>query len=73
MPAQDSPNNYAALLPEGALPLCGFRLLSYITPDGRTCYRFAQFGDVSASQLIGLIEMVKHDITSYAVNPKRDE
>lgn len=61
---RDHIENYSDILPEGSLPIVGFRLLSYIAPDGKTCYRFAQVGDVAVSQLVGLLEMAKIDLAT---------
>lgn len=55
-------SQYEDLLPEGGLPMSGFRLLSYINSKGQICYQFSQAGDVAVSQFLGLIELAKMDI-----------
>jgi len=62
---------YEDMLPDGSFPLCGFRILSYLSPEGNTCYKMNYSGEVAVSQLIGLIEMAKHDLTSAAVDTSR--
>jgi hypothetical protein len=69
----DNLENFEDLLPDGALPVCGFRLLSYITDSGRTHYVFSQVGDVAVSQLVGLMEIVKTDIATSAIIASRGE
>jgi len=59
---------YEDMLPSGGLPLCGFRILSYLNESGQTCYRMNYEGEVAVSQLIGLIEMAKYDVTAQAVS-----
>lgn len=54
--------NYEDILPENGLPICGFRMLSYINSKGQICYQFTQAGDVAVSQFIGLLELAKNDI-----------
>jgi len=67
----DQMSNYEDLLPEGALPVCGFRLLSFINQKGQICYQFAQTGNATAAQLIGILEMVKYDIATANSNASR--
>lgn len=64
---------FADMIPEGALPTCGFRLLSYMNNEGATCYRLDYEGEIAVSQLIGLMEMAKHDITAAAIGAVRRE
>lgn len=70
---RDNLDNFADLLPEGALPVCGFRLLSYMTESGRTHYVFSQVGDIAVSQLVGLMEVVKTDIATSAIIASRGD
>lgn len=69
----DNLDNFKDMLPEGAMPICGFRLLSYMTDNGKIHYVFAQVGDVAVSQLVGLMEIVKQDITTTAIRASRGD
>jgi hypothetical protein len=71
MDNEDRYEYYEDMLPKGGLPLCGFRILSYLNDSGQTCYRMDYEGEVAISQLIGLIEMAKHDVTSGAIDVSR--
>lgn len=64
-------SNYDDLLPEGALPMSGFRLLSYINSKGQICYQFSQAGDIAVSQFLGLIELAKADIVNAHSSTRR--
>jgi len=68
---QETFEYYEDMLPGGGLPLCGFRILSYLNEGGQTCYRMDYEGEIAVSQLIGLIEMAKHDVTASAVDVSR--
>lgn len=69
----DSVEKYKDLIPEDGIPVCGFRLASYINGNGETCYRFTQVGDISAAQLIGLLELVKLEMASSAIVRSRKQ
>lgn len=59
---------YEDLLPKDAVPLIGFRIVSYINNQGAMSYKISSEGDgVAISHLIGLLEMAKHDICTHAV------
>jgi hypothetical protein len=69
-------NDYTAfddILPDNAIPMCGFRIISYMLDDGQVRYKLNQVGDVAISQLIGLIEMAKADITHLAIAHAKGE
>lgn len=64
-------SSYGDILPKGAIPVCGMRILSYINSDGVLCYQFAQAGDTNVANVIGVIEMVKADILRAALEAGR--
>lgn len=64
---------YLDILPEGSMPICAFRCVSYITNEGITKYRMDYSGEAQISQLIGLLEMGKHDVTSKAVDAAKNK
>lgn len=52
------------LLPEGeSLAVVGIRILGYLNPDGRMAYRFRWSGDAQATEVIGLLDMIKTEMT----------
>ncbi len=55
------------LLPDGAIPVSGVRIITYMSPTGGTAFRYDHTGDGAISDLIGILEMIKHDITSAAI------
>jgi len=69
--SEDLYGPFADMIPDGAFPTCGFRLLSYMNPEGETCYRLDYEGEIAVSQLIGLIEMARHDVTAAAIGAAR--
>jgi len=75
--SKDYLEQYDDLLPEGGVPIFGYRVLTYVSSEGETCYRFDYDGSTIISQMVGIMEMVKHDVASTAVNSadkyKRDD
>lgn len=69
----DDLDNYADMIPDGAMPICGFRLLSYMTDQGKIHYAFAQVGDVAVSQLVGLVDIVKTDLIVSALHASKGD
>lgn len=49
-------------VPEGCLPEFGITIVSYVDETGESMFGYATHGDGSRSSLIGLMEMVGHDI-----------
>lgn len=51
---------YEDMIPEGSVPMYGFRLLSFMGDDGKLRYRMSSYGEGVASHVIGMLEMAKH-------------
>lgn len=64
--SEDEFSPWEDLIPQGVLPSCGFRVISYVTPQGGIGFRFDQAGETAVTNLIGLLEMCKHDIATLA-------
>lgn len=65
---------YQELLPEGALPISGVRIVSYFAEDGTVKYKLSHIvNDGSAFSLIGLLDLVKHEIMNATVVRRPDE
>lgn len=50
------------LIGEG-LPLLGFRVLTYLDKDGATRYKISHAGQAQLTELIGLLEIAKVELT----------
>jgi len=57
--------NYQDLIPEKHVPMMGLRIVAYYDEYGEMAYRVstAENGSVPITSLIGLLELVKSDIT----------
>lgn len=55
---------YEDLLPPGALPVFGFRLVSYYKPNGSLAYKMGIDNEIEvpSTLLIGTLEMAKFEI-----------
>lgn len=62
MESESRVEHYKDMMSEDAVPVCGFRLLSFMDENGEIRYKMHQFGDGTASHLIGLLEMAKMEI-----------
>lgn len=60
-------DRYQDMMPEGAIPLHGLRMVAFLNSEGVICYRFRHAGDVAITQIVGLLEMVKADILNIAL------
>lgn len=67
----DNLDLYFDMLPEGGLPICGMRIVSYLNKQGTTCYRWDPVGEVQVAALLGIMEMVKAEILEVALNVGR--
>lgn len=55
------------LLPNGAVPATGFRIIAYFNEQGEYAYKMSHIGDDTVATLVGLLELVKTNIL-YAIN-----
>lgn len=49
-------------VPEGCIPEMGITIVGYVDEDGESMFAYATHGDGSRSSLVGLMQMVVHDI-----------
>ena len=49
-------------IPEDCIPEFGITIVSYVGEDGVQMFGYATHGDGSRASLVGLLEMVGHDI-----------
>jgi hypothetical protein len=49
-------------IPEDCIPEFGVTIVSYVDEDGTQMYAYATHGDGDRASLVGLLEMVGHDI-----------
>ena len=69
---------YKDLLPQGALPVFGFRLVSYYKSNGSLAYKMGIDNEIEvpSTLLIGTLEMAKYEILDthqQRTNKRRDE
>lgn len=55
---------YEDMLPEGAIPMVGIRIISYYDEAGQMAYKMSndENGTVPITSLVGLVELVKQNI-----------
>lgn len=65
-----------SLVPEGAIPIGFISVLSYVDKEGAQCWKLYNQLDMPLSNILGLLEMAKHDIirrSSAAFPPVDDD
>jgi hypothetical protein len=51
----------------GAIAVVGVRILGYLNQDGQMAYRFKWNGDAQATEVIGLLELIKTEMAMTAL------
>ncbi len=69
------PVRLAALtgLEDGAIPEWGLTIIGYLGPDGHPRFESTAFGAPTVGTLVGVIEMVKHELIEIAMSDDADE
>lgn len=60
-------------LPDGALPVSAFVLVSYIDTDGTESFTWAVAGSASVTDLVGCLTVTTHVLVSQGIDPDDDD
>ena len=60
-------------VPEGAIPEWGLAVTGYIDQDGESRYETTAYGRPTIGTLIGVLEMIKHEMMVMAIYDNADD
>lgn len=71
MGSVDDFENLEDLIPPGCVPITGLRIASFLSEDGKMKFNYDHVGEGTVINLIGIMDLIRHDISDTAIKYSR--